>query len=44
MLDGVNAVKQPLQDFYVSLSDAQKAKLDTLTQPPAPSEQNAKTP
>ena len=40
MLDGVNAVRPPLQDFYASLSDEQKAKLDALTQPPA-SQQNA---
>ena len=43
MLDGVDLVKPPLQDFYASLSDAQKAKFDALTQPPASSEQNAKT-
>jgi hypothetical protein len=44
MLDGVNAVKPPLQDFYASLTDAQKAKFDALTQPPAASEVNAKAP
>ncbi len=43
MLDGVDLVRPPLQDFYASLSDAQKAKFDALTQPPASSEQNAKT-
>jgi hypothetical protein len=44
MLDGVNAVRPPLQDFYASLSDAQKAKFDALTQPPAASDQNASAP
>jgi hypothetical protein len=44
MSSGVDFVKPPLQDFYASLSDAQKVSFDTLTQPPAPSEQSAKTP
>ncbi len=44
MLNGVDLVRPPLQDFYASLSDAQKAKLDALTLPPAQSEQNAKAP
>ena len=34
MANGVDMVKQPLQDFYASLSDAQKAKFDALTPPP----------
>ena len=42
MLTGVDLVKPPLQDFYASLGDAQKAKFDALTQPPASNEQNAK--
>jgi len=42
MLDGVNLIRPPLLDFYASLSDAQKAKFDALTQPPAASEENAK--
>ncbi len=41
MLNGVDLVKPPLQDFYASLGDAQKAKFDALTQPPASNEQNA---
>ena len=43
MSNGVDLVRPPLQDFYASLSDGQKASFDTLTQPPAPSDQNAKT-
>jgi hypothetical protein len=37
------ATRPPLQDFYASLSDAQKASFDTLTQSPVPSDQSAKT-
>ncbi len=44
MLDGVNTVKQPLQDFYASLTDAQKAKFDALTEPPGALQQNASAP
>ncbi len=43
MSNGVDLVRPPLQDFYASLSDGQKASFDTLTQPPASSDQNAKT-
>jgi hypothetical protein len=42
MANGVDLVKPPLQDFYASLSDAQKARFDALTMPPAPSEPGAK--
>ncbi len=42
MLNGVDLVRPPLQDFYASLSDPQKTRFDALTQPPAASEQNAK--
>ena len=42
MANGVDLIKPPLQDFYASLSDEQKAKFDALTQPPAESEQNVK--
>ncbi len=44
MANGVDLVKPPLQDFYASLSDEQKARFDALTQPPAASQQNAKAP
>jgi hypothetical protein len=43
MANGVDLIKPPLQDFYASLSDEQKAKFDMLTQPPAENEVNAKT-
>jgi hypothetical protein len=36
MLDGVDSVRPPMQAFYDSLSDAQKAKFDALTAPPPP--------
>jgi hypothetical protein len=39
MANAVDTVKQPLQDFYVSLSDEQKARFDALTQPPNAAEQ-----
>ncbi len=44
MSSGVELIKPPLQEFYASLSDAQKANFDTLTQPPAPSEPTAAAP
>jgi hypothetical protein len=44
MSNGVDLVRPPLQDFYASLSDAQKARFDALTQPPAASEPTAKAP
>jgi hypothetical protein len=44
MSSGVDLIKPPLQEFYASLSDAQKASFDALTQPPASSEPTAKTP
>jgi hypothetical protein len=44
MASAVDMVKPPLQDFYASLSDVQKARFDALTQPPAESQQNAKAP
>ncbi len=44
MANGVDLVRPPLQDFYASLSDAQKARFDALTQPPAASDQNATAP
>jgi hypothetical protein len=44
MANGVDLIKPPLQDFYASLSDEQKASFDSLTQPPAPSEANVKVP
>jgi hypothetical protein len=44
MANGVDLIKPPLQDFYASLSDEQKARFDALTQPPAPSEANVKAP
>jgi len=34
MANAIDTVKPPLQDFYASLSDAQKARLDALTMPP----------
>jgi hypothetical protein len=44
MLDGVNIVKQPLQDFYASLNDEQKSRFDALTQSPnAADQQHAET-
>jgi hypothetical protein len=43
MANGVDMIKPPLQEFYASLSDEQKARFDTLTQPPAENEVNAKT-
>ena len=39
MANAVDTVKQPLQDFYASLSDEQKAKLDALTMPPNAADQ-----
>ena len=39
MLDGVGAVKQPLQDFYASLNDDQKSRFDSITTPPNDAEQ-----
>jgi hypothetical protein len=39
MANAVDTVKPPLQDFYASLSDDQKAKMDALTAPPNPAEQ-----
>jgi hypothetical protein len=39
MANAVDSVKQPLQDFYSSLSDEQKAKMDALTMPPNAAEQ-----
>ena len=39
MLDGVDTVRPALQNFYASLSDAQKAKLDALTPAPAAASQ-----
>jgi hypothetical protein len=39
MANAVDMVKPPLQDFYASLSDAQKASFDALTQPPNAAEQ-----
>ena len=39
MLDGTNAVRRPLQDFYASLDDSQKRAFDALTQPPPGAEQ-----
>ena len=44
MLAGVDLVRPALQDFYASLSDAQKAKFDALVLPPAPAAHNAKAP
>jgi hypothetical protein len=44
MSSGVDLIKPPLQDFYVSLSDAQKTSFDALTQPPAPNDQSATAP
>jgi hypothetical protein len=44
MANGVDLIKPPLQDFYASLSDEQKARFDALTQPPAASEPTAKAP
>jgi hypothetical protein len=37
MLAGVDLVRPALQDFYATLSDAQKTKFDALVLPPAPS-------
>jgi hypothetical protein len=39
MANAVDTVKPPLQDFYASLSDEQKARFDSLTQPPNAAEQ-----
>ena len=39
MANAVDMVKPPLQDFYASLSDEQKAKMDALTMPPNTAEQ-----
>ncbi len=39
MANAVDTVKPPLQDFYASLSDEQKAKLDALTAPPKGADQ-----
>jgi division protein CdvB (Snf7/Vps24/ESCRT-III family) len=38
MANAVDMVKPPLQDFYASLSDAQKSRLDSLTTPPSTAE------
>jgi hypothetical protein len=39
MANAVDTVKPPLLDFYASLSDEQKAKMDALTMPPNAGEQ-----
>jgi hypothetical protein len=39
MANAIDTVKPPLQDFYSSLSDEQKARFDALTQPPSAAEQ-----
>lgn len=39
MANAVDTVKPPLQDFYASLSDEQKAKMDALTAPPNAADQ-----
>jgi hypothetical protein len=42
MLNGVDLVRPALQDFYASLSDAQKTRFDATVLPPSPGPENAK--